>query len=156
MKIKGRSISGPNIVTLVIPRPDEDVVFKAQAVLDADHFEAICPEPVPPGILAKDGVRSQDFNDRNYLKAKDDHSQRYMDWMIIQSLKATEGLEWETVIFDDPSTFANYKDELKKAGFNTIEIARIVKIVLEANSLDETKYKEARDRFTHSQAQMNP
>ena len=40
MKIKGKSISAPNISILVIPRENgDDIVFKAQAVLDMEKRE---------------------------------------------------------------------------------------------------------------------
>lgn len=152
MKIKGKSITAPNVSILVIPRDnDGDIVFKAQAVLDMDVFETLCPEPKPPTIIHRERGKEFDYRDKNYLKAQEQHGELRMAYMVLESLKATEDLEWETVKSDDPSTWLGYKDELKASGFNHIEIGRIVNLVFDANSLNEAKYKEARDRFTLSQ-----
>lgn len=154
MKIKGKSISAPNVSMLVIPRDNgEDIVFKAQAILDMDVFEKLCPEPQPPTIIHRERGKEKDFKDKNYLKAQEFHAEQRMAYMVIESLKATDDLEWETVDYNDPSTWVKYKDELKASGFNHIEIGRITNLVFEANSLNEAKYKEARDRFTLSQVQ---
>ena len=154
MKIKGKSISAPNISVLVIPRENgDDIVFKAQAVLDMDVFEKLCPEPKPPNIRHRERGLEPDYKDAKYLKAQETHAEQRMAYMVIESLKATEDLEWESVDFNDPNTWCHYKDELKASGFNHIEIGRITNLVFEANSLNESKYKEARDRFTLSQVQ---
>ena len=39
-KIAGKTISGPNVETLVFPRSAGDIVLKAQAVLDYSDFES--------------------------------------------------------------------------------------------------------------------
>ena len=75
--------------------------------------------------------------------------------MILKSLEATEGLEWETVKMDDPETWLNYEKELKDSGLSPIEVGRIVGICMSANGLDERKMEAARDAFlAEQQAQV--
>lgn len=155
MKINGRIISGPNEATLVIPRNnDSDIVIKARAILDMSVFENICPEPQAPTLRHRSGEVTKDFKDKKYLEAVDKHAQLRMDYMVIESLKATEGLEWDKVDSNNPETWGLWRDEFKNAGLSFHEVQRIVALVFEANSLDDNKFKEARDRFTLSQAQQ--
>lgn len=150
MKIKGKTISGPSNETVIIPRADGDIVFTAQAVLNFDEFEAICPEPLPPTLKYPDGRMSQDFNDKEYIKSVKDFSGKRFDWLVLKSLSATEGLEWTTVDMSNPDTYKNYTKELHQS-FTHLEVNRILTCVNEANGLNEAKYQEARDRFTKSQ-----
>ena len=153
MKIKGQTISAPNVAILAIPRQNgEDIIFKARAILSMDTFDKLCPEPEPPTIKYPDGRTVPDFKDKNYKKRIDELGELRMAYMFIESLRATEDLTWDTVNYDDPSTWLNYKKELQDAGFNHIEVQRLQGLVFEANALDETKFKEARERFILSQA----
>jgi hypothetical protein len=157
MKIGGNVVKGPNVVTLVLPRDEvPDLVIKAQAVLDMDEFDTLYPAPVPPTVvIAKTSERRPDVADKNYLKRMDEHNELRFNYMIIKSLQATPGLEWDTVKMEDPSTWKNYVEDLKNAGISAPERNRIQLAVYEANALSEDRLKEARDRFTRSQLQAN-
>lgn len=153
MKIAGKSIKGPNKMSLVFPRGDDDfVVLWFQAVLKDSEFEKLCPPPKPP-MVTKRGADTPfpDFNDKGYKEATLDWGKRKANWLIITSLKATEGLEWDTINHDDPNTWNNLESELSAAGFADIEIQRIVAKCWEVNSLSEDKLEEARQRFIRSQ-----
>lgn len=157
MKINGRKIEGPNVEIIVLPRGDgEDIVFKAQAVLDFEPFRQLCPAPTPPTMIQRGVGRVADVENKVYKKQVEDHNQRRTDWIIITSLRATEGLEWEKVQYNDPTTWHLYKDELKESGFGELEINRIFNGILTANSLNEDKMEEARKRFLLGQAKMSP
>ena len=42
MRIKGRKLDQPNVEIVIIPRGnDQDIIFKAQAVLDHKQFEEV-------------------------------------------------------------------------------------------------------------------
>lgn len=151
MKIAGKVYSGPNVVTLVLPRGDESVVIKAQAVLDLEEVESYMSLPTPPSALGKGGVKVQNFEDKNYKEALEIYNQRKMDWMVVKSLEPSE-IEWETIDIEKPGSWGNYKEEFKKAGFSTVEVGRIVNAVLEANCLDENKLEQARKVFLLGQA----
>lgn len=152
MKIQGKTFSGPDIVPVVIPRNDGDVVFKAQAVLDFSDFDALCPAPEPPEILKPGGVRSSDPEDANYLKDIDKWAVKRTNWMILKSMEATEGLEWETVDKSDPETWDNFRQEMQDSGFTIVEVGRIIAAVTEACGLNQDRIDEATERFLAAQA----
>ena len=153
MKMNGVKLECPNEVVLVLPRPVEDIIFKAKAVMDYDEFEKVCPEPKPQVRTIKGGVKQEMTNDASYLKAVGEHNQKRMCWIFLKSLQATPGLEWETVKYDDPNTWTNYVDELRASGFSAVEINRINDAVMQANCLDEAKLESARKAFLAGQVQ---
>jgi len=51
------------------------------------------------------------------------------------------------VDINNPGTWTNWEDDFKNCGFTQIEMGRITGLVLEANCLDETKLKQAREVF---------
>lgn len=147
MKINGEVVDTPNIEIIVIPRGSrKDIVLKAQAVLET--FEEIYPPPRPPKVR-RPGISEPipDFSDEDYKKEVEQYAKRRVAWLVINSLKTTDGLEWDTVVFDDPNTWTNYTDDLKNAKFSDTEIARIVDAVATANGMNEAKIAEARNRF---------
>lgn len=151
MKMNGVKIECPNESILVLPRPDGDLVFKARAVLDYDEFDRVCLEPKPPVKVVKGGKREVNIADPDYVRAVNEHNERRMAWIILTSLRATEGLEWETVDIAKPETWTQYTAELKAAGFSIVEINRIVTLALQANALDEAKLESARQAFLAGQ-----
>lgn len=151
MKINGMKLEGPNIVTLVLPREYGDIVIRAQAVLDYKKFEALCPRPTPPMKIARGTGKVPDFDDRFYIGEISTYGAKKTAFMFLESLKATPGLEWETVSMTEPSTWANYEEELSSAGFSDVERQRILQAVIDANCLNETRLEEARERFLKGQ-----
>jgi hypothetical protein len=152
MKINGKKVSGPNKVITVLPREGGDLAFVAQAVLDSDEFEKLVPRPAPPLITRKgDSLPSPDYTDKKYVLEDRDYGKKKTNWMIIKSLSATPGLEYEQVNVLDPSTWHLIYLELKDAGLCEMEIGRLVNSVWEAHALDESKLDAARERFLASQ-----
>lgn len=148
MKMFGQKVEGPNVEYIVIPRGNgNDIVFKAQAVLDPAPFEAACKPPQPGKKMLPGGVIKEDHDDPIYKDAVKVYGDLRYSWIVIQSLKATEGLEWETVNYDDPSTWNNWEVELKAAGFTRTEIQYVMLGVANANALNQDKIDEARARF---------
>lgn len=149
MKIKGRKISKPNLEIIVIPRggEEEDIVFKAQAVLDMSDFDKMCPMPKPPVLVKKGGMKVVNIEDPIYKQELERHGKLRITWMVLQSLRATEDFEWETVDPQNPDTWNNYEREFKESGFSQVEVNRIISGVMTANSLNDDRIKEARERF---------
>lgn len=152
MKMNGVKLECPNEEILVLPRPDGDLVFRAKAVLDCDEFDKICPEPKAPVRVVKGGKKEVMLNDPTYILNVAEHNARRMAWIVLKSLEATDGLEWETVKLDQPETWTNYSKELQESGFSAVEVNRIVTAVLRANALDEAKLESARMSFLAGQA----
>jgi hypothetical protein len=152
MKIRGKVIQGPNVEIIAIPRSDaEDIIFKAEAVRDYSEFDALCPEPKPPMVKnAKEGD-TLDVKDPTFIKQLDRYAENKIAWMILKSLSATPDLEWETVKWNDKTTWRNYRQELADAGFSLYEIRRIENGVMIANGMSESRMEEARKRFLASQ-----
>lgn len=154
MKLAGVKVEGPNEETIIIPRGNgEDIVFIARAVLDYSFFEKLCPAPKPKFKTLRGGKKVRDTEAPNYVEAVEEHGKRRLSWIVIESLKATPELEWETVVEDDPSTWAGFEDELRASGFSILEVHRVIGGVLAANCLDEDKLDKARESFLASQRQ---
>jgi hypothetical protein len=151
MRLHGVKIEGANVEEIVIPRGDDQIVLRAQAVLDNEEFDDLCPRPKPQVLLMKGGKRVEKTDAPAYQQAINTWGEQRVAWLVIKSLEATEGLEWETVKIDDPSTWLNYRSELKASGFSDNEQARILAGVMAANGLNEAKVAEARERFLASQ-----
>jgi len=146
MKIAGRTVKGPNRVTLVLPREnDEDIIFVAQAVTDMTEFDQYLDMPKPPAHRTPQGVE-YNHDDPAYVEQLMTYNLKKMAWLVIKSLEPSE-IEWSTVVNENPSTWINYTTELKEAGFSDVEVNRITSIVLQANALDEDKLNAAREVF---------
>ncbi len=157
MKIRGQQVKGPNRELLVIPRGDDqaDIVLYAQAVLDTALFDKLCPEPVPPSRIIKGGQREFQFDDPGYKAACVSRTEKYMAFMILQSLNLSENeLEWETVKLNDHRTWLNYENELKEAGFSAMEVKRIENLAIKANCLSESHLEAARANFLRTQEEL--
>lgn len=148
MKFNGE-VPGPNVATLYLPRGDDKVLcIKAGAVLSYEEFHKTCPLPKPPMKRAKGATQAvPDFDHKDYVAAMDSYGKWKSQWMVLQSLKATPEISWDTIVPTDPLTFGNYEKELEEAGFSEFERQRILGIVMEANALNDRKIDEARETF---------
>jgi hypothetical protein len=149
MKINGQTPS-KHVEVLVLPRGETSIVIKAQAVVSMEDFPL--QPPVPPVITARDGTKVDDYQDEKYRAAMRKFANSRTHYLILESLKATEGLEWETVDMKEPETWGNYTKELAEAGFSDAEVSRIVRCVMQANALDDAKLEQARKDFLATQA----
>jgi len=147
MKLNGKKIEGPNVTTIVIPRGDSQIVFRAQAIMDMEEFDKLCPQPKPPTKIVKGGLRVPNMEDDVFKAQIQEYAKRRTAYMILKSLQATPGLEWEMAKIGDPSTWLLYEQELKGSGFSETEINIIAGGVAEANCLSDDKIEEARNRF---------
>jgi hypothetical protein len=155
MKYAGIKLEGRKPDVVVIPRAECDVVIKAAAVPDYEKFEKLCPAPNPPEVIKKGGEISHDIEDPEYKKRLTDWADKKTDWLIIESLRATEELEWDTVDYGKPETWSNWKQELKDSGFVDAEIARIIHTVWDACGLNQAKIDEATKSFLAGQREVS-
>jgi len=151
MRLNGRKIEGPNEEIIILPRPEEPLVFIARAVLDMSDFERLCPRPIPPIKRMKNGEKIEETDNPAFIAKQDEYGSKHLAYLIIKSLEATEGLEWETVKLGNPSTWLNYETELKEAGLSDMEVKRITLGVMTANCLNETKIEQVRKLFLAEQ-----
>ena len=156
MKIHGKElVPPPKEQTLVIPRGDERIVFKAKMVEDYSAFHAICPKPEPRKKMVPGGSTITDLKDPGYQKKLNDWKLQQINWMFIESLSATEGLEYSLVDPSKPETYDQFDEEFVKAGFSSYEIVRIVNMIQEVNGLNQSRIDEATEHFLEEeQAQL--
>lgn len=138
----------------ILPRDGGDVIFAARGVLnpDFDEFLKLCPEPTPPIKRFPDGNTVQDVTDPEYKKAITDFLTKRFQFMIIKSLSATEGLDWEKVQLADHTTWGKYEEELK-AITTPSEYSQVIQAVHRANGLDDKRIEEAKKRFFSRQSE---
>jgi len=154
MKIAGIDLGQPSDVIIPIIRGEQEVIFKAACIVNMDELDKILIEPKPPQRMMRgETVATSVFDDPKYIKEMNVFSKRRIAWMVAKSLLATDNLEWETVDLQNPETFENYETELKTGGFNEFQIGSLVRGVMEANGLSESRVQEARNRFLATQRQ---
>lgn len=152
MKLKGQPIPEPACELVVFPRGETQIAFKARPV-NTEQFEKLVAEPKAPLISPVGAPSYFNVDDPDYKEKMDKYGELRIAWMVITSLGATDGLEWDTVKEDDPTTWLNYKDELKASNIMNSEINQLIGAVLTANGLNEARLKEARDRFLNGEAE---
>ena len=155
MKIGGKDpLTLCNEVLLVLPRGEDQIVFRARGLKDMDEFDALCPKPKPPGKFTKDGWVPNE-TDPTYQQIVTEWGKRRLGYLVVKSLKPSD-IEWDTVKLEDPRTWTCWSDDLKNAGLTEVETGRVVALVLEANALDDEKLAKARSVFLAGQAPMPP
>jgi hypothetical protein len=154
MKMFGKKNLKPDVEIAVVPRREGNLVFKAQPVTEFDDFDKLCPMPQAPIIQKRGGEESRNVEDVAYKASLDAWATMRTDWMIVKSLQATEGLEWETVNLAECSTWTNYKTELMASGLTPIEINTVIQAVVDACGLNQKKIDEATKSFLAGQAAL--
>lgn len=152
MLYKGKPLVSPNIEICVIPRSDEDIIIKAQAVLDFTEHDALNPRPIPPIVTKIGGNKEENTNNPKYLETLDIWASRKFSWTVLKSLEPT-GFTWEKVKFDNPETWELYEQEFKESNFTPAEIRRILDTIAIANGLNQKRIDEATQSFLAGQVQ---
>ena len=116
MKLHGEVLDIPNTKIIPIVRDTGNIILKAAPVTSFDDFAQICPIPEPPVRELPGGERKPMVDSTEYKASLAARNRHMLDYMVIKSLEATDGLEWETVDLNDPDTFSNYETELRAAG----------------------------------------
>lgn len=161
MKIEGVLLGKPSEKLICFPRThpetgeEYEIPFTCRAVLDYKEFEELCPEPEPPNILRKgEKVQVPDFDDPGYKKAIFTHGTRKIEFIVLKSLEATEGLTWDEVKMSEPATWELWRTELETAGFTEYEIGRLHLEVMRVNAVNDDTLVEARESFLRKRAAL--
>jgi hypothetical protein len=151
MKVGGVQVTPPPEGLLVLEREHGDLVFRARPVpIDAwDHFNKLCPEPAMPMVLVK-GEKKPNPNDETYQHNVRRLAAKRIAYLCLKSLEPSN-IEWDNVKMDDPDSWEKFEDDLRAAGMTEIEIDRVIKLCVGANTLDEEKLKKARESFLRGQ-----
>ncbi len=142
-----------NECLLVLPRSEQNLVFRARGLKDMEGFNARCPQPKPPGKMTRDGVVPLE-NDPAYQTVLGEWAKKRLAYIVIYSLEPSQ-MEWDTVNLDDPRTWTNWEKDLREGGLSEIECSRVLALVMEANALDEAKLQKAREVFLLGQVQKS-
>lgn len=147
LRISGQLVDKPSEEILVLPRSNgDDIIITARAVLSMEDFERFVPQPQAKRAWVKGKGNILMTEDPQFVKEMETYSEKRFAYMALKSLEPSE-IEWQTVKLENPETWASWADELKTAGLSDIEVQRIIVCVMQANSLDEAKLKEARATF---------
>lgn len=152
MTVNGKKVTGARTTTVVLPIGDADdfIAFKFKALTAKDDFEKVMPRPKPPKLMKPGGVEFFDYDDKGYKERINNWGNSKINWEFLRSISVTDGLEWETVKIEDPSTWENWRTDIEN-NFGMVDFGRIFQGFLDANSLSEEKLEEARLRFLASQ-----
>ena len=146
MKVNGKEISGPKIITVVIPAGDDFVEFRFRCLTEKDDFSAVVPPPVPPTVIRPGKGRMNNFEDPAFKASLKAWEVQEFHHKILKSMDATEGLIWTTVDMTDPSTYDKWSKEVNESFGRNVADVLYVKY-REANILDEGMLEEARKSF---------
>lgn len=151
MKVGGVQVTPPPEGLLVLEREEGNLVFRARPIpMDAwDQFNKICPEPPVPMVLVK-GEKKANTTDETYQSQLRKLHTKRMAYLCLKSLEPSN-IEWDNVVMDDPDTWEKFEDDLRSAGMTEIEIDKVIKLCVGANTLDEEKLKRARESFLRGQ-----
>lgn len=147
MKLKGKAISAPKAKVVAYPREDGDLIFKLVPVINDKEFDRLSPEPKPPTVMRPNQAPFEDAQDPGYLRTLEQRDKLRWDWMLLTTLSATDGLEWEKVKPEDPSTWHLVQQELEESGLSSAEVKHLLLETSRVNVVTEEYVKEARDRF---------
>ncbi len=151
MKYKGRKIEGVPKEIEPILRKEGDIIFVLTAVVDYSEFDELCPIPIPPRIRNNKGDMVPDLEDAGYKSELERYAKKHTAWSVINSMRETEGLEWEQVKRGDPETWHLWEKELQDSGLTTSEVRRLWATFLRVNSLDDRMLEAARTSFLAGQ-----
>lgn len=153
MKYRGEDIKKPEEEVLVIPVGDDKIILKFATVVDFSEFDKLVAEPNPvKRVHAKTCVTVEVPDHPEYLAALNDYSTKRLNWMILESLKATPDLEFETVDSQDPDTWGNWQEEFKAAGFSQVVMAKVLDKVITVCGLNSEMIDKATSDFLADQA----
>ena len=154
MQLGGKRESRMRMV-LPIPRVGEDdLIFILTPVESYDKFNELCPIPKPPILKKAGGVEVPDIENDAYVNQLTAYATLQSAYIMLSSLKNTPDLVFETVDPEKPSTWDNYKQEMRDFGLSEQEMLRILRAVQGANSLDDGLVDEARNRYFRNLDQL--
>lgn len=151
MLINGERVNVPYRQNITFPRVEGDLVFTAEAVSVAEHFDRLCP-PIEPKITRdKDNnIVKVHVDDDGYIRAIQDRNDKKFDLQVIKSLT---NVVWETIDLEDPSSWKNWKKEALSTGLSDLEVIDLVNKVFDTMRPTAALIKEQRESFLATQDQ---
>jgi hypothetical protein len=149
MRIKGLDKSKPNIEVVIFPRHDiDDIVIKCKAVISYDRFSKLVAEPILGTALFPDGTRKPtDETRKKFSEDSISYFEMRHGFMLYETLKDNENIEWESVSKDDPISWKNCAKEIDSLPITDAESNRLVAAINRANGMSDALIEEAEQSF---------
>lgn len=149
MKLKGIKLVAPAPTPIAIQHGQETVVLLCRVLtkVDWDKHDKLNPSPEPIKLNIPGGGIKLDTDSEEYKKAVDVNIDKRLAYMVIASLDSNEDIQFETVNLDDSSTWTNYRDEMREAGFTDAMIGNLVNQCINVNTFDPKLIEAAKQSF---------
>lgn len=150
MKFKGNKLSGPKPKPVIFPREGGNVEILVYPVFSIDkRFEEFYPEPTPP-VTKTPGSAAKEYgyDDPNYLKSLQLRDKRKTLWVIYESIRQDENIEFEDI--HDPEKNVEELDKVEDQLHNFLvsgEFLALSEKVVEVNMPSQQTLKETIDFF---------
>ena len=128
MKIKGLGRATPKPREWYLNR--DGIRFLLAPIVDWEEHNEFNPEPKVPTKTKPDGTTVQNETPE-FLDRRGEWATRKGHYTIAKSIAATEDFRWDTVHWDDPTTWENYRDELLEFGLLDLEVAQIIQAAMQ-------------------------
>lgn len=153
MLFKGIALNKPKPELVCLPHedsPDGVVPFTVNAITDPTPFMERYPKPKPTKEIFTKGTKIFDENDPKYLSALAEYWSAMEDWVILEAIKDTPDLVFQTVNMDDITTLGNWKKEMVSSGFSLTHINHLQNLCMRKACLSSAMIEEATENFTRS------
>lgn len=157
MKIKGKDLRPPEPVEVKFVRENDEFTFKVGPILDRSEYAKHFPEPKPPKRKTSvDDPGTPIFDDPDYMKKLQEWHENGLNWLFLQSIiQYTEGIEFDQLKPEDPTTWHLFTQELEKSGLMVTEVEHLCKQIMLVNRLTASAVEMAHQDFLLRQA-MSP
>lgn len=136
MQFKGSNIPKPSPRICKIFRGKDVLEFVCHPVVDFTEFNRLVPEPKLKVETNIETGAKKPVDVDGYKKATQRRGQLRSHWIVFQSLTMSGDLVFESVVADDPETWANLYDELEKSNLTIQEVNRLVDTAFTASDPD--------------------
>jgi hypothetical protein len=137
---------------LAFKRGEEFLAFYATPVWNMDEFHQLCPPPENEHYRFEKGGKVKDPEAPAYLEQLAIYARKRWGYLVLKSLEPSK-IEWDGVSLDDPNTWVNVEEELKKH-LAFYEFAKLMELVDEANALDQEKLEGNAESFFRQMSQQ--
>jgi hypothetical protein len=150
MKLRGRKSAGERFKDVIVfPRGNDAPIAFWVLALDEewDFFNDSCPRPKPQKLTTAEGVK-EDEDDLGYKQQLESYFELYSDFMVVHSITILDNeIEWEKVDVQKPSTWKNWRAEMREFGLTRMEMNKLLLKCRDVNSLNEDLMEQARADF---------
>ena len=154
MRIKGLDASKPNMEVCIFPRKEGNIVITAKAVLSYDRFEELIKKPILDLVTLPSGEKeSTPEFEQKFEVASAEYSAMRIGFMLFESLRDNECIEWDNISPDNPTSWKNIQSEIENLPLTIYEKTRLNDAINKANGISDELVEEAEKSFLENLAQ---